>query len=731
MSIEKIEEFAESGEKHLNNLDVKQGFQQAEKPERQWFNYLLNDYSKKINQVIDGLSDIDFEFDGFAPKISELESNYTEISSELTRVSDDFKSADAVLQGQIDGIGGGKFAYTTYAKMEAAAALPDEDPLKLPANSSIDVTNDTDPLKNGTYSYDGAVFAKSIYDVETIVRNKVLNTFKTKALMDASALPDGADAQVTDDTVNHGLYVKTAGAWVKSDYDPLTQAKSYTDEARDYTESLVEHNSNDYLEIRVDANGNLYSATNAEGGLLLPDVEGTLQDAIRPLKQDKSNASLRILGSNDLDVLLLSETGALHVDDVVNKYGALSSQLAKVSSTARDTSYDVAYKTHETIDGMASYGDTPSNVQHVLADASEYPPNESLFGASIARTGKYTYYLSYDVRETGHDYDDIFLVGRTVTFDPVNRTFLSGTSTLLANAGTATSGLPYAHLNPTVSCIEFGANAGRILVHFNYMEVDVNDLFNNIYRPCYVYSDDGGANFSDVIYMDSMFPMADWGDILNFGTGHGIQIQSGVHKGRLVLSAYHRHPRAIGTSDRKSFASRVIYSDDGGDTYQAGALLDSPQSLSEWQVVNAFDGGLVGLARIGSNNPEKYIAYSYDGGMTFSEPQIVDKIRGAGIKIGFAQIANNYDYSTPKLIASCPSDPDEAGNVRRDAAVWVSYDDGKTFPHKQQVDLGVAQYSDVASLDEHSILYIYCGGTDSRGNQVLAHILNLKFLLEK
>lgn len=170
MSIEKIEEFAESGEKHLNNLDVKQGFQQAEKPERQWFNYLLNDFSKKINQVIDGLSDIDFEFDGFAPKISELESNYTEISSELTRVSDDFKSADAVLQGQIDGIGGGKKAYTTYDKMIAAAALPVGDPLKLPANSSVDVTNDSDGSKNGSYAYDGTIFTKAAYDPMTLVR---------------------------------------------------------------------------------------------------------------------------------------------------------------------------------------------------------------------------------------------------------------------------------------------------------------------------------------------------------------------------------------------------------------------------------------------------------------------------------------------------------------------------------------------------------------------------------
>lgn len=53
--------------------------------------------------------------------------------------------------------------------------------------------------------------------------------FATKALMTASALADGKYAQVTDDTVNNGLYVKTAGAWVKSSYDPIVQANAYTD----------------------------------------------------------------------------------------------------------------------------------------------------------------------------------------------------------------------------------------------------------------------------------------------------------------------------------------------------------------------------------------------------------------------------------------------------------------------------------------------------------------------
>lgn len=50
--------------------------------------------------------------------------------------------------------------------------------------------------------------------------------FTTKALMTASALVDGDYAMVTDDAVtdNNGLYLKAAGVWVKSAYDPVLSA---------------------------------------------------------------------------------------------------------------------------------------------------------------------------------------------------------------------------------------------------------------------------------------------------------------------------------------------------------------------------------------------------------------------------------------------------------------------------------------------------------------------------
>lgn len=55
--------------------------------------------------------------------------------------------------------------------------------------------------------------------------------FATKAAMSSSSLIDDSYAMVTDDSIaaNNGLYQKRTGVWVKSSYDPLAQAKTYTD----------------------------------------------------------------------------------------------------------------------------------------------------------------------------------------------------------------------------------------------------------------------------------------------------------------------------------------------------------------------------------------------------------------------------------------------------------------------------------------------------------------------
>ena len=103
-------------------------------------------------------------------------------------------------------------AKTPISLEQLENASEDVEALGLAVNGD-DTTTVTTRL-NRTYP----TLAKAIKDI--FERGGLPATpFATKALMTASALVDGDYAMVTDDTDNNGLYVKTAGSWVKSKYD--------------------------------------------------------------------------------------------------------------------------------------------------------------------------------------------------------------------------------------------------------------------------------------------------------------------------------------------------------------------------------------------------------------------------------------------------------------------------------------------------------------------------------
>ena len=53
MTIEKLTEFAKTGQKNTDDLDLETGFIVNRKPARQWFNWLFNSLTLKINEIID------------------------------------------------------------------------------------------------------------------------------------------------------------------------------------------------------------------------------------------------------------------------------------------------------------------------------------------------------------------------------------------------------------------------------------------------------------------------------------------------------------------------------------------------------------------------------------------------------------------------------------------------------------------------------------------------------
>ena len=53
MAIEKLLEFAKDGQKNTDHLNLTDGFPVNKKPARQWFNWLFNNMTYKVNEIID------------------------------------------------------------------------------------------------------------------------------------------------------------------------------------------------------------------------------------------------------------------------------------------------------------------------------------------------------------------------------------------------------------------------------------------------------------------------------------------------------------------------------------------------------------------------------------------------------------------------------------------------------------------------------------------------------
>ena len=111
-------------------------------------------------------------------------------------------------------------------------------------------------------------------------------------------------------------------------------------------------------------------------------------------------------------------------------------------------------------------------------------------------------------------------------------------------------------------------------VYFDYSDKNIFRVSNTNYLWM-SYSDDDGKTWSapkDITYGIRK----DWMHFLGTGPGTGIALHSGPHKGRLVIPAY--------TTNNVSYlsgsqSSRVIYSDDHGETWHAGEAVNDNRSV--------------------------------------------------------------------------------------------------------------------------------------------------------
>ena len=225
---------------------------------------------------------------------------------------------------------------------------------------------------------------------------------------------------------------------------------------------------------------------------------------------------------------------------------------------------------------------------------------------------------------------------------------------------------------------------------------------------------------------------------------HGITLQRGKHKGRLLRPARYFGPGGDLRKNHSLGYNTAIYSDDGGKTWKTSEPFPA-LGTGEGTVAELSDGRIYYNSRRHWDPPDckhdkslRWFAWSEDGGATWIKPEISkilpDGARGAissgsGCMAGLVRLPiKDRDVI---LYSNCDSD----GRDRKNVSVWVSFDGAKTWPVKRRIFDGPSAYSSLnvgrcGTLSEGWIYIQMEAGKKHRyqGSQVAR--FNLSWLLE-
>ncbi len=232
-------------------------------------------------------------------------------------------------------------------------------------------------------------------------------------------------------------------------------------------------------------------------------------------------------------------------------------------------------------------------------------------------------------------------------------------------------------------------------------------------RMFYTYSDDDGLTWSKRLDLTAILDGFDYPERVLIATGpvHGIQTTNG----RLIAPVWlsdremnRRHRDQVFTRIRAG----IVFSDDNGETWQAGGLVPAEMNrLHEATVVELSDGSLMINMRVfDMKSGFRAVSTSQDGGETWSSPTLDKQLpcpvcQGAMLSLGGGKVLflnPAHSNTTGKWNAS----------LRKDLTLRLSLDDARTWPHSVVVHQGPAGYSDVATVDSGEILCLFENGDE-------------------
>lgn len=251
-------------------------------------------------------------------------------------------------------------------------------------------------------------------------------------------------------------------------------------------------------------------------------------------------------------------------------------------------------------------------------------------------------------------------------------------------------------------CAVVDQKSGRLLVMFQSYPKDLKEASggiktgyegDDIVKSYLVHSDDEGATWSKMEEVTRQVKRPTEATTVASGPGIGIQLKHGAHAGRLLMP-FNEGPYG-------KWNIYTAYSDDGGKSWQYGDNVPGDVGqVNECQIAELSDGSIYFNSRSGSGAKVRRISFSEDGGQTWSpvkeEPQLIESRC-------MASVLSVNDSARHRLLYSGP----RSSTGRDTGTVYVSYDDGKTWPVQKLLEPEMFGYSNLVQLPNGMLGCLY------------------------
>ena len=232
-------------------------------------------------------------------------------------------------------------------------------------------------------------------------------------------------------------------------------------------------------------------------------------------------------------------------------------------------------------------------------------------------------------------------------------------------------------------------------------------------------STDQGRSWSDPLYVSPRPNAEGWVGWPN-NCVHGIQLVFGPRKGRLVIPAFLY--KAGEPGQVPGVRGGLLYSDDGGQSWSAGAVL--PEGSDEVSLVETAAGGIyVSYRKNTLATGKRHFARSIDYGETFSEHGQHEEVPDANLHAGLIRYRGGEEVGDDILLFSNPS-------PAKDMTIRMSRDEGRSWDISRRVERALSRYSDLAVTADGTILCLYTNGVVRDREKISVARFNLEWLAD-